>query len=133
MIRTDNRGVKDLYLVHSLTQPRPTLETYSYPMPGEDSIPKPEMWTYVQPGMTRMAKKAPIEKMEVISASWPRARSAPASVVAVAVADAVVVDAAAEPPAPQLRTTRATGWARPVCSCASQYATVSSAMWSSSS
>ena len=29
VIRTDNRGVKDLYLVHSLTQPRPTLMTYS--------------------------------------------------------------------------------------------------------
>ncbi|MEP6833272.1 MAG: hypothetical protein ABJB74_07750, partial [Gemmatimonas sp.] len=31
--RTDNRGVKDLYLVRSLTEPRPTLMQYSYPMP----------------------------------------------------------------------------------------------------
>lgn len=46
--RTDTRGVKDMYLVRSLTEPRPTLMQYSYPMPGEDSIPKPEIWTYVR-------------------------------------------------------------------------------------
>jgi dipeptidyl aminopeptidase/acylaminoacyl peptidase len=58
--RTDNRGVKDLYLVRSLTQPRPTLMTYSYPMPGEDSIPKPELWTYVRGD--KLAKKAPLDR-----------------------------------------------------------------------
>ena len=58
--RTDNRGVKDLYLVRSLTQPRPTLMTYSYPMPGEDSIPKPELWTYVRGD--KAAKRAPLDK-----------------------------------------------------------------------
>lgn len=58
--RTDNRGVKDLFLVRSLTQPRPTLMTYSYPMPGEDSIPKPELWTYVRGD--KEAKRAPIDK-----------------------------------------------------------------------
>ncbi|MEP6766062.1 MAG: DPP IV N-terminal domain-containing protein, partial [Gemmatimonadaceae bacterium] len=36
--RTDTRGVKDLYLVRSITEPRPTLMQYQYPMPGEDSI-----------------------------------------------------------------------------------------------
>ncbi len=58
--RTDNRGVKDLYLVRSLTQPRPTLMTYSYPMPGEDSIPKPEIWTYIRGD--KAAKRAPLDK-----------------------------------------------------------------------
>ncbi|WP_310569444.1 prolyl oligopeptidase family serine peptidase [Gemmatimonas sp.] len=58
--RTDNRGVKEMYLVRSLTDPRPTLMSYSYPMPGEDSIPKPELWTFLRGDKT--AKKAPIDK-----------------------------------------------------------------------
>lgn len=58
--RTDNRGVKNMYLVRSLTEPRPTLMQYSYPMPGEDSIPKPEIWTYVRGD--KEAKKAPLDK-----------------------------------------------------------------------
>jgi dipeptidyl-peptidase-4 len=57
--RTDNRGVQDLYLVRSLTQPRPTLMQYSYPMPGEDSIPKPELWTYIRGD--KDAKRAPLD------------------------------------------------------------------------
>jgi dipeptidyl-peptidase-4 len=58
--RTDTRGVKDLYLVRSLTTPRPTLLQYQYAMPGEDSIPRPEIWTYVRG--EKAAKKAPLEK-----------------------------------------------------------------------
>ena len=57
--RTDNRGVRDMYLVRSLTEPRPTLLQYSYPMPGEDSIPKPEIWTYLRG--EKLAKRAPID------------------------------------------------------------------------
>ena len=58
--RTDQRGVREMYLVRSLTEPRPTLMQYSYPMPGEDSIPKPEVWTYIRGDAA--AKKAPVEK-----------------------------------------------------------------------
>ena len=58
--RADTRGVKDLYLVRSLTEPRPTLMQYSYPMPGEDSIRKPEIWTYIRGN--KAATKAPIAK-----------------------------------------------------------------------
>jgi len=58
--RTDNRGVKNMFLVRSLTTPRPTLMQYAYPMPGEDSIPKPELWTYVRG--EKDAKKAPLDR-----------------------------------------------------------------------
>ncbi len=58
--RTDNRGVKNMFLVRSLTTPRPTLMQYAYPMPGEDSIPKPELWTYVRGD--KEAKKAPLDR-----------------------------------------------------------------------
>jgi dipeptidyl-peptidase-4 len=52
--------VRDLYLVRSLTAPRPTLMQYQYAMPGEDSIPRPEIWTFVRGD--KAAKKAPLDK-----------------------------------------------------------------------
>ncbi len=33
--RTDERKVKDLWVINSIAEPRPTLETYKYVMPGE--------------------------------------------------------------------------------------------------
>ncbi|MBM3982506.1 MAG: S9 family peptidase [Planctomycetes bacterium] len=42
--RTDTRGVKDLYLVDSIATPRPKLEQYPYPMPGEETIRKSELF-----------------------------------------------------------------------------------------
>jgi dipeptidyl-peptidase-4 len=42
--RIDGRGVKDLFLVNSIANPRPRLETYKYPMPGEETIRKPELY-----------------------------------------------------------------------------------------
>ncbi len=41
--RSDSRGVKDLWVINSLSTPRPTLETYPYPMPGEENIRKTEL------------------------------------------------------------------------------------------
>jgi dipeptidyl-peptidase-4 len=37
--RTDNRKVKDLWVLNALSDPRPTLETYKYWMPGEKESP----------------------------------------------------------------------------------------------
>ncbi len=42
--RNDSRGVKDLYLVDSLAAPRPRLEQYKYPMPGEEAVGKSELY-----------------------------------------------------------------------------------------
>lgn len=36
---TDNRKVKDLWVINSIADPRPTLETYKYWMPGEKESP----------------------------------------------------------------------------------------------
>ena len=44
--RSDARGVKELWLVNSLSQPRPTLTKYSYSMPGEPNIRKSELYYY---------------------------------------------------------------------------------------
>lgn len=37
--RTDSRKVKDLWVINSIADPRPTLETYKYWMPGEKEAP----------------------------------------------------------------------------------------------
>lgn len=43
IIRTDSRQVKDLWVINSIADPRPTLETYKYHMPGEKEAPVREM------------------------------------------------------------------------------------------
>jgi len=39
MSRADQRKVKDLWVINSLADPRPTLETYKYMMPGDKEAP----------------------------------------------------------------------------------------------
>ena len=39
MIRSDERKVKDLWVINSVAESRPTLETYKYQMPGESESP----------------------------------------------------------------------------------------------
>jgi len=41
--RDDQRKVGDLWVINALANPRPTLETYRYAMPGEESQPQPEL------------------------------------------------------------------------------------------
>ncbi|MEC7584213.1 MAG: DPP IV N-terminal domain-containing protein, partial [Planctomycetota bacterium] len=36
--RSDSRGVAELFLVDSLGEPRPSLQQYKYPMPGEEKV-----------------------------------------------------------------------------------------------
>ncbi len=38
-VRTDDRAVKELWVINSMASPRPTLETYKYQMPGEKEAP----------------------------------------------------------------------------------------------
>ncbi len=39
VVKVDNRKVKDLWVINSIADPRPTLETYKYWMPGEKEAP----------------------------------------------------------------------------------------------
>ena len=43
--RQDTRDVKELWVINSLGE-RPELETYKYPMPGEEQVPQHEIWTF---------------------------------------------------------------------------------------
>jgi dipeptidyl aminopeptidase/acylaminoacyl peptidase len=43
LIKADNRKVKDLWVINSIAEPRPTLETYKYLMPGEKEAPTDDL------------------------------------------------------------------------------------------
>ena len=40
------RKVKDLWVINPLANPRPTLETYRYAMPGEENTPQSEIFVF---------------------------------------------------------------------------------------
>ncbi|MBV6520525.1 MAG: hypothetical protein MNPFHGCM_00641 [Gemmatimonadaceae bacterium] len=44
--RQDQRKVRELYLVNVVVDPRPVLSSYSYAMPGEESVAQMELYTY---------------------------------------------------------------------------------------
>jgi dipeptidyl-peptidase-4 len=46
MSRADSRKVKDLWVINSLAEPRPTLETYKYQMPGEKESPVEQLLVF---------------------------------------------------------------------------------------
>ncbi|UJP64078.1 S9 family peptidase [Mongoliitalea daihaiensis] len=46
LTRSDARHVKDLWVLHNTRNPRPTLETYKYAMPGEKEQPTAELYHY---------------------------------------------------------------------------------------
>ncbi len=46
VMRSDSRKVKDLWVINSIAEQRPTLETYKYHMPGEKEAPIREMYLF---------------------------------------------------------------------------------------
>ncbi len=57
-IRQDERKVGDLWVINSLANPRPTLETYKYGMPGEENQPQPEILIFDIASKGRVKVKA---------------------------------------------------------------------------
>ncbi|CAN5804623.1 DPP IV N-terminal domain-containing protein [soil metagenome] len=60
VVRNDSRKVSELYLVNTLAEPRPTLRTYRYAMPGEENVAQSELFTYVR-GAAQISR-APVGK-----------------------------------------------------------------------
>lgn len=58
--RFDSRKVKELFLVNSLAEPRPTLLSYKYAMPGEPEVTQSELFCY-DPDKKELVK-LPVEK-----------------------------------------------------------------------
>ncbi len=58
MIRTDSRKVKELWVINSIAEPRPTLETYKYHMPGEKEAPQHEILIFDFPSKEKIKVKS---------------------------------------------------------------------------
>jgi len=70
--RQDQRKVKDLYLVNVLANPRPTLMSYRYAMPGEEDVAQQELYSFRR-GARQLAK-LPVEKWKdqrLFNVHWP--------------------------------------------------------------
>jgi dipeptidyl-peptidase-4 len=57
VVRRDSRKVSDLWVINALAQPRPTLETYRYAMPGEPNIPQSEIHVFDRQSKQRVTVK----------------------------------------------------------------------------
>ncbi len=75
--RRDERKVNDLWVINSLSSPRPTLETYRYAMPGEPNITQPQIEIFDASTRNRVLVKASLFKDESlqIESSAPSARA----------------------------------------------------------
>ncbi len=62
MEHTDNRAVKDLWVINSIAEPRPTLETYKYWMPGEKEAPVNYILLFDND--TKAAKELPVKQFK---------------------------------------------------------------------
>ena len=58
LTRSDQREVKDLWVINSLSNPRPTLVTYKYHMPGEEEAPQEEILIFDMETKEKLKVKA---------------------------------------------------------------------------
>ena len=70
VVRRDERKVKDLFLVNVLAQPRPTLESYRYSMPGEEFVPQQELIIFDVASKKRINADLKKWKDQTISVEW---------------------------------------------------------------
>jgi dipeptidyl-peptidase 4 len=67
LVREDERKVGDLWVINALSNPRPTLETYRYAMPGEENQPQPELLVFDLATKVKVKAKADQFKDPTIS------------------------------------------------------------------
>ncbi len=70
LTRTDQRKVKDFWVINSVAMPRPTLETYKYQMPGEKEAPIREMLLFDFAAKTSKKLNVSLFKDQELS-TWP--------------------------------------------------------------
>jgi dipeptidyl aminopeptidase/acylaminoacyl peptidase len=58
VVRRDERKVNELWVINSLSSPRPTLEAYRYAMPGEPNIAQPQIEIFDASTRNRVLVKA---------------------------------------------------------------------------
>ncbi|MCQ2268575.1 MAG: DPP IV N-terminal domain-containing protein [Bacteroidaceae bacterium] len=62
----DERAVKDLWVINSVANPRPTLETYKYQMPGEKEAPIEHLYLFDMSNNTRKEIKTAMYKDQTL-------------------------------------------------------------------
>ena len=70
MTVSDNRAVKPLWIINVMAQPRPTLETYKYQMPGEKEAPIVHTYLFDMQNNTRKEIKTAAYKDQTISIQY---------------------------------------------------------------
>ena len=70
LIKSDNRKLKDFWVINSVAEPRPTLETYKYQLPGEKENPVKEMLLFDFPAKTSKKLSVALFKDQELS-MWP--------------------------------------------------------------
>lgn len=63
---SDDRAVKELWVINSMAQPRPTLETYKYQMPGEKEAPVEHLYVFDMETNTRKEIKTAAYKDQTL-------------------------------------------------------------------
>jgi dipeptidyl-peptidase-4 len=74
MAREDQREVKDLWVINSLANPRPTLVTYKYHMPGEEESPKEELLIFDLKTKNKLrvnAEQFKDQTLQIMTARYP--------------------------------------------------------------
>ncbi len=74
MTRDDSRKVKDLWVINSIAEPRPTLETYKYHMPGEKEAPQEELLIFDLETKEKLKAEADMFKdqtIRIMTARYP--------------------------------------------------------------
>ena len=69
-IITDTRAVKPLWVINVMAQPRPTLETYKYQMPGEKEAPIYHLYLFDMQNNTRKEIKTSAYKDQTIETGF---------------------------------------------------------------
>ena len=69
-IITDTRAVKPLWVINVMAQPRPTLETYKYQMPGEKEAPVYHLYLFDMQNNTRKEIKTSAYKDQTIETGF---------------------------------------------------------------
>ena len=67
---SDDRAVKDLWVINVMAQPRPTLETYKYQMPGEKEAPVEHLYIFDMENNTRKEIKTSAYKDQTIGLEY---------------------------------------------------------------
>ena len=74
VVRRDERKVGDLWVIRTLENPRPAIETYKYAMPGEANVPQSHLETFDIAAKTRTDMKTAGFKDQTICRSRRTAR-----------------------------------------------------------